>query len=145
MPDSIGYDGNKRRLLVGQGFIENVDSAVWLYEISGKQVLLQWFSYRKANRQRPIIGDRRTPSTLGEIQPGHWLAEYTTELLDLLNVLGRLVELEPIQAVLLERVCAGPAISVDELREAGVLETPRPTKRLAADSFTAGLFEDAEV
>ncbi len=52
---------------------------------------------RKANRERPIIGDRRTPSKLGEIQPDHWLAEYTTKLLNVLHVLGRLVALEQAQ------------------------------------------------
>jgi hypothetical protein len=50
------------------------------------------------NRERPILGDRRQPSLLGDIQPDHWLAEYTTELVNLLNVLGLLVELEPGQA-----------------------------------------------
>src|SRR5437667_9597143 len=97
---------------------------MWNYEVSGKQVLLQWFSYRKANRERPIIGDRRPPSPLGNIQPDHWLAEYTTELIDLLNVLGWLVDLEPTQARLLEAICAGPTFSVDELRAAGALEVP---------------------
>jgi hypothetical protein len=48
---------------------------MWNYEISGKHVLHQWFSYRKANRERPITGDRRKPSKLGDIQPDHWLAE----------------------------------------------------------------------
>ena len=43
----------------------------------------------------PIIGDRRPPSPLDKIQPDHWLPEYTTDLLDLLNVLGRLIALEP--------------------------------------------------
>jgi hypothetical protein len=81
---------------------------MWLYEVSGQQVLLQWSSYRKTNRERPIIGDRRTPSSLGDIQPDHWLAEYTTEPINLLNVPGRLVDLEPAQATLLEKVCAGP-------------------------------------
>ena len=60
--------------------------------------MLQWFSYRKANRERPIIGERRLPSPLGAIQPDHWLAEYTTELINVLNVLGWLVDLEQIQA-----------------------------------------------
>jgi hypothetical protein len=59
-------------------------------------------------RERPIIGDRRTPSPLGDIQPDHWLAGYTTELIDRLNVLGWLVDLEPAQAALLDKVCAGP-------------------------------------
>ena len=80
MPDEIEYDGAKERLLIGKGFIDNVPPAVWQYEVSGKRVLTQWFSYRKKNRERPIIGDRRPPSKLGDIQPDHWLAEYTTEL-----------------------------------------------------------------
>ena len=43
--------------MVGSGFIDNVPAAVWQYEVSGKRVLTQWFSYRKKNRERPIIGD----------------------------------------------------------------------------------------
>ena len=129
MPDSINYDAGKHRLLVGHGFIENVPLAVWQYEISGKQVLLQWFSYRKRHRERPIIGDRRPPSPLGDIQPDHWLPEYTTELLNVLNVLGLLVELEPMQADLLERICAGPLISGAELKAAGALEVPAVPKK----------------
>jgi hypothetical protein len=124
MPDTINYDAGKQRLLVGHGFIENVPQAVWHYEVSGKQVLLQWFSYRKKHRERPIIGDRRPPSPLGDIQPDHWLPEYTTELLNVLNVLGLLVELEPLQADLLERVCDGPLISGEQLKVAGALEVP---------------------
>jgi hypothetical protein len=129
MPDSINYDAGKQRLLVGHGFIEKVPLAVWQYEVSGKQVLLQWFSYRKKHRERPIIGDRRPPSPLGDIQPDHWLPEYTTELLNVLNVLGLLVELEPKQADLLERICAGPLISGEELKWAGALEVPAVPKK----------------
>jgi hypothetical protein len=39
-------------------------------------------------------------------------------LLNVLNVLGRLVELEPAQADLLERICAGPTLTQEALREA---------------------------
>jgi hypothetical protein len=108
MPDEIGYDESTNRLLVGKGFVDNVPPAVWRYEVSGKRVVTQWFSYRKKNRERPIIGDRRPPSKLGDIQPNHWLAEYTTELLNVLNVLAWLVTLEPTQAELLEAICDGP-------------------------------------
>ncbi len=128
MPDTIDYDASKQRLLIGTGYVENVPPAVWRYEVSGKQVLLQWFSYRKRDRERPIIGDRRPPSPLGFIQPDHWLAEYTTELINVLNVLGWLVELEPEQAALLETICSGPTITAEELRAAGVLDVPvRPS------------------
>ena len=110
MPDEIGYDETKQRLLIGTGFVDNVPLAVWQYEVSGKRVLTQWLSYRKKNRERPIIGDRRPPSKLGEIQPDHWLAEYTSELLNVLNVLALLVEIEPDQAKLLEAICEGPTL-----------------------------------
>ena len=115
-PDRIEYDAAARRLKVGDGFIDNVPPAVWEYEISGKQVLVQWFSYRRRDRSRPIIGDRRPPSALERIQPGGWLAEYTTELMNVLHVLGRLVALERRQADLLSRICDGPLISADDLR-----------------------------
>lgn len=121
MPDSIDYDEAKRRLLIGHGYVEGVPPQVWNYEVSGKQVLRQWFSYRKANRERPIIGDRRQPSKLGDIQPDHWLAEYTTELINVLNVLGRLVELEQAQAELLEQICSSRTISPEELYAASAL------------------------
>jgi hypothetical protein len=128
MPDTIDYDIDKRRLLIGRGYVEHVDPLVWNYEVSGKRVLLHWFSYRKANRERPIMGDRRPPSPLGEIQPDYWLAEYTTELINLLNVLGLLVDLEPSQSELLDKICAGPLISADELRAAGALTIPAKAK-----------------
>jgi hypothetical protein len=136
MPDSMSYDAAKQRLLVGAGYIEPVEPAVWRYEVSGKQVLTQWFSYRKKNRERPIIGDRRPPSPLGNIQPDHWLAEYTTELLNVLNVLTLLVDLEPSQEALLERICSGPCISADELRAANAFAEPlgkKPGKSKVSD------------
>ena len=120
MPDVMSYDAKLQRLHVGAGYIEPVPPAVWRYEVSGKQVLVQWFSYRRKSRERPIIGDRRKPSPLGDIQPESWPAEYTTELLNVLNVLGLLVDLEPQAADLLERICAGPLISEAALRAEGV-------------------------
>jgi hypothetical protein len=110
IPDEIEYDESKRRLKIGKRYIGNVLTAVWNHEVSGKRVLTQWFSYRKKNRERPIIGDRRPPSKLGDIQPNHWLAEYTTELLNALHVLALLVEIEPDQAQLLEAICGGPTL-----------------------------------
>ncbi len=114
-PDTIDYDATLKRLKIGTGFIDNVPREVWEYEVSGKQVLRQWFSYRKKNRERPQIGDKRPPSPLGEIQPDHWLPEYTSELINVLNVLGMLVELEPKQADLLERICDGPLIPASKI------------------------------
>ena len=64
LPDSMDYDPAKRRLTIGNGYVENVTPEMWAYEVSGKQVLWHWFSYRRRDRSRPIIGDRRPPSPL---------------------------------------------------------------------------------
>ncbi len=124
MPNTLQFDTVNKRLLVGEGYVDRVEPAVWDYEVSGKQVLTQWFSYRKKDRNRPSIGDKRPPSPLGDIQPDHWLPEYTTELLNVLNILGLLVDLEPVQSDLLGKICDGPLISEAELKEAGALEIP---------------------
>jgi len=134
MPDAIDYDAAKNRLIVGQGYIDNVPKAVWEYEVSGKQVLVQWFSYRRRDRSRPIIGDRRPPSPLDKLQADGWLAEYTTELLNVLHVLGRLVALEARQADLLNRICEGALITAAQLATAGALESPGGGRSGTADS-----------
>ena len=121
-PDRIAYESSLRRLEIGEGFVDNVPPAVWEYEVSGKQVLTQWFSYRRLNRTRPIIGTRRPPSELRGIQPEAWLVEYTTELMNVLHVLGRLVALESRQADLLDRICRNELINTDDLRARGVFD-----------------------
>lgn len=129
-PDELNFDAEKQRLLVGHGYIENVLPAVWAYEVSGKRVLIQWFSYRKLHRDRPVIGDRKAPSKLDDIQPDHWLPEYTSELLNVLNILTLLVELEPAQADLLDRICASPLISHEALLSANALAMPPKPEKL---------------
>jgi hypothetical protein len=123
LPDTMTYDAEKRRLHVGTGYVDNVSPAMWNYEVSGKQVVWQWFSYRRRDRSKPIIGDRRSPSPLEKIQPESWLPEYTTDLLNLLRVLGRLVALEPAQATLLDRICDGGLIPLAKLQEAGLADS----------------------
>ena len=100
---------------------------MWDYNTSGKSTILHWFSYRKLDRTRPIIGDRRPPSPLEQIQPEGWLAEYTQDLLDLLHVLRRLIALEPEQAALLEAICDGPLIPPAILSATGLSASPDTT------------------
>jgi hypothetical protein len=140
MPDLMSYDESNRRLRIGDGYVENVEKDVWLYEVSGKQILPQWFSYRRAHRDRPIIGERRTPSSLGNIQPEHWLPDYTSELINVLNVLGLLINIAPQQAEVLEKICSGPLIAADDLRLGGALDLPPKGKKSPAKSKTADLF-----
>lgn len=131
LPDTMDYDPTRQRLKIGKGYVENVTPGMWAYEVSGKQVLWQWFSYRRRDRTKPLIGDKRPPSPLDAVQPEAWLSEYTTDLLDLLNVLGRLTALEPKQADLLNRICASPLRSAEELAAAGALTAPVPATTTA--------------
>jgi hypothetical protein len=124
LPDTMEYDAPSRRLRIGKGYVENVTPEMWAYEVSGKQVIWHWFSYRRRDRSRPIIGDRRPPSPLDSVQPDGWLNEYTSDLIDLLHVLGRLIALEPLQASLLERICAGPLLEAETLRHGGAFAKP---------------------
>jgi hypothetical protein len=115
MPHELECDAATRRLKIGAGYVENVSPAVWAYEVSGKRVLSQWWSYRRKDRSKPPMGDKRPPSELSKIKPEKWLPEYTTELLNILRVLTRLVALEPAQDDLLRRIVEGPTIDADAL------------------------------
>ena len=141
-PNRIEYDASALCLKIGDGFIDNVPRPVWEYEVSGKQVLIQWFSYRRLDRSRPIIGDKRPPSPLEKIQPDGWLAEYTTELMNVLHVLGRLVALEARQADLLNRICDGPLTSADDLRVNGAFDTSETERHSHTDERQGSLLDD---
>ena len=91
LPDTREHDAAKTPAdRWARGLVENVSTEMWNYEVSGKQVVGHWFSYRPPRpATRPQIGDKRPPSPLDKVQPEHWLAEYTSDLIDLLNVIGR--------------------------------------------------------
>jgi type ISP restriction-modification system protein len=42
LPDSMDYEPATHRLRIGKGFIDTVPQAVWNYEVSGKNVELQF-------------------------------------------------------------------------------------------------------
>jgi hypothetical protein len=92
------------------------------------------------------MGDKRPPSELEQIRPDRWLPEYTMDLLDLLNVLGMLVDLEPEQKQVLELICDGSTIPVADLEAAGAFDLPddhprKPFRTLSSHAATAPLFE----
>jgi len=82
----------------------------------------------------PILGrfNRKLVYVDGFAGPGCYLdgEPGSTELLNVLNVLSLLVELEPAQADLLDRICAGPLFSNDALAAANALVTPPKREKL---------------
>ena len=123
MPETLDYDATTQTLKVGGGRVAPVPPGAFDYAVGGTNVLRKWFGYRKKNP----AGKRTSP--LDHLNPTSWSPEFTTDLLALLNVLGRLVELEPAQADLLARLVAGPSITVTDLKQAGVLPPPPAARK----------------
>ncbi|MFY1623728.1 type ISP restriction/modification enzyme [Micromonospora sp. WMMD735] len=133
LPDTISHNPITETLHVGTGSFAPVTADVWEYDVGGMQVIKKWFSYRKANP-----GGRRS-SPLDAIHVDRWPHEWTAELNDLLTMLRRLVDLEPHQEDLLDRIVAGPQITIVDLTSAGVFPVPdlaRRAHRHAPDLFS---------
>ena len=114
-PENFGYDPETRTLRIGEGTIAPVSPAAWEYEVSGWKPLQKWLKYR----MKAPAG--RTSSPLDQIRPRRWTAQFTEELLELIEVLERTVELNREQAPLFEEVLASPLFTNEEL---GLDEVP---------------------
>lgn len=132
MPNSISYDAAAQRLNVGTGYVDNVTQQMWDYTVSGTRVVREWFNDRRRDRTPTVIGNR-TVSELWKIHSDSWQASYTSELLDLLNVLGLLIKLEPEQAVLLNAITEQPVWSVAEMTRENVLPVETAERQIVTD------------
>lgn len=135
MPEKLVYDQQDRLLHVGEGVIAPVSPEVMAFEVSGMPVVKHWFGYRKRNPD----GARSSP--LNDIVANSWTAAMTTELLDLLNVLGCCVALESRQDALLAKIVEGPLVTVGELETAEVLPVVESAKKMPEPEFEGGLFD----
>jgi len=123
MPETMTYDPVRAVVALGDGEFGPVTPEVWDYAVGGKNVLKSWFNYRKK-----VPGGKKT-SPLDYLHVDVWDPDWTTEFIDLLTVLTRLVELEPAQADVLERILAARLLTMDALRTAGVRWPTTPADR----------------
>lgn len=136
MPEGFTYDEGRRTLHVGEGQIAPVSPEAVAYEVSGMNVLRQWFGYRR----RSPAGRRTSP--LNDIVAEQWTPSMTTELLNLLRVLERCVLLEPGQDKLLAKIMGGRLVTVDDLESAGVLPASPAAARAPQPNSAATLFDE---
>lgn len=134
MPDRLNYDAATCTLFVGEGEIAPVAPEVFQYRVSGMLILKHWFDYRRASPS----GKRSSP--LNDVVATRWTATVTTELLELLNVLGRCVALEPAQDDLLARIVSGELIGIRELNAAQLLPPPASARKPPILSTERDLF-----
>lgn len=114
MPTKASYDEERERIILGTGEFGPVPRRVWDYTVGGRRVIESWIAYRKAEP-----GGKKT-SPLDHIHTDTWDADWTRELVDLLTVLSRLVDLEDQQAAVLSDVLARPTLDRAALSAAGV-------------------------
>ena len=116
LPTGHSYDSDQRILRVGEGEFAPVSPEVYLYSVSGLQIVKSWLDRRKLERS----GRRSSP--LDDVRPERW--EFSDQLLELLWVLEETIRLEPEGAALLEEVCNSDLFTADEL------PTPSEEERL---------------
>ena len=116
-PESYEYDRTNDVLRVGDGVFAPIKPEVWDYSVSGMQIVKSWLD------RRSLRGSGRKSSPLDNIRPESW--DFIEDLLELLWVLERTIELQPVGAGLLEKVCES------ELFSAAELPTPSATERRA--------------
>ncbi len=129
-PDDYAYDAATRTLRVGSGVIEAVAPEVWAFEVSGLRVLDSWLGYRMRERK----GKKSSP--LDDIRPEVWEPWMTEELLRVIWILERTLDLEPKARELLASVCTGACFLADELPKPSDDERRPPKVRPRAEGQT---------
>ncbi len=119
MPTAVKYDRKSKALLIGTGQIAPVPAAIWEYRVGKMRVIDKWIGYRLKQPR-----GRKPATPLDEIKATTWTAAFNDDLLNLLHVLAGLIQLEPLQDMLLKDVIDGPLISTSQLREIGILPVP---------------------
>lgn len=103
----VNYDAETGTLVIGDGRIGGVRPDVWIYSVSGMQVLPKWIGYRTRKGTGRAASSK---SALDQIRPTEWHDDWNDELLDLIRVLTLTVDRHSDLADLLGRVCDGPLI-----------------------------------
>jgi hypothetical protein len=136
-PNQIGYEPSTSILTVGHGEVIGVSPEVWDFELSGMQVVRKWLGYRTEKGTGRAAG---SASPLDQIRPTKWEDEWTNELLELVSVLQRTVDLQPEGVELLDLIVAGPLISADELPDAPLALRQPPALRRGLAQRDVGLW-----
>jgi len=138
VPDRMRHDPATSTLYVGEGTFSPVPEEVFAFDVGGMRLVQKWFGYRKSSP------NSKKTSPLDDIHANAWPREWTTELVELLSALRRLVELRPAQHNLMTQILAGPVVTQNDLEVAAVLPV-RDAQRKPRYGSAVGLFADGSI
>jgi hypothetical protein len=99
------------------------------------RIIQHWFGYRKRNAR-----GRHDGTGLNDTMAEQWTLATTEQLRDLIAVLEGCVTLEESQADVLDRVTAGPLITMAELEESDILPSPGSARHCVPGAESQALF-----
>lgn len=110
-PERHSYDEETQTLHVGKGTFGPVSKVVREYSISGLDVIGSWLDYRMKQ------GAGKRTSELDKFRPTRWPAAFSEELLRVIWILERTIELGPKLDALLDEIVVSPLFLTSELPE----------------------------
>jgi hypothetical protein len=119
-PREFTYDEVTQTIHVGSGAFAPVSKELWDFKVSGLQVLRSWLAYRSMD------GAGRTSSSLDNMRPDQWEAQFTEEFLETLWILEATVASLPTLNVLLEKVTGSATFSSGDLPAPGIEQRQPP-------------------
>lgn len=134
MPETMSFKEETESIQIGAGRWSGVSKAVWEFEVGGVRVVESWFGYR---RKKPK-GKRNSP--LDDIVETTWLAEWSSDLTNLLRALTRLTAIEPVQSSLLQEVLRGEVFTKEGLSRLGVSWPSSKSDRKPRTEIRDGIF-----
>jgi hypothetical protein len=128
-PEQFSYDEVAQAVHVGAGSFGPVAPEVWLFSVSGYEVVKAWLACRMRG------GSGRRSSSLDDIRPDRWTPAFTQEFLELLWVLEQTVATFPALATVLGSIVAGPTFLAADLPMPDEAErlAPAESKSVAHD------------
>lgn len=108
------YDPATQTLRVADGVLSGVRPDVWAFEVSGMEVIKKWLGYRLATAAGRA---RSSSSPLDQIRPTTWQPEWSDELVEIVAVLTKTLDLLPRGVGLLDEIVGGQLISASDLPE----------------------------
>lgn len=135
----IDYNASRQELTIADGIVTGVSVDVRNLSASGMNILDKWLGARTRKGIGRAAG--KNAPLLDQIRPEHWEDEWNDDLLDLLRVLTRTVELGNSQVSILNEILEGDIFDASKLPHPTETQRTVPKTIKPSSSSDGALFE----